>query len=112
MRFHKNKFHQFVLDIEAKGYFKKEGSYKNEDYSFWKTFENHTQEKIYQIALLIFKANLNSKEEYMVIQYELLFQNTSVAQLLGLTVCDENINVTQFERMAISLYEKWYLNLS
>ena len=90
--------------LESLGYKKYKQKYKNEDFSYWKTFKDSNQ-KLYQVAILFYDfrkyADVDPHSNRIGIQYESLLIGDS---RIDLSV-SKDITISQFEEMANSFYQ-------
>lgn len=116
MNLTKEKYDEIVLELEAKGYHKHKGHYKNEDYAFWKSFHVSyddpdnldTKRRGYQIALLIYdwRDCMDSYNKDYGIQFEFLVGSNPYVDRFDFTVSDSVVNINQFEELAEEIYQK------
>jgi hypothetical protein len=117
MRFKKEEIDDFCLSLEEKGYKKYRGHYKNEDFSFWKSFEvtydeEGDKEGGYQIALLFYDYSkyLNSEETNFGVQFEFVLNNNELIDRMDLSVTDSKMDLEGFENLSSEFYKSIYLN--
>lgn len=118
MNLTKEKYGELVKELEAKGYHKTKGHYKNEDYAFWKSFhvtyddiENSDTKRIgYQIAVLVYdwRSCTDPYTKDYGIQFEFLVGRNAHVDRFDFTISDSMININQFEDLAEEVYQKIY----
>jgi hypothetical protein len=117
MRFKQEELDDVCVILEEKGYKKYRGHYKNEDFSFWKSFETTFDEDGdkkggYQIALLFYDYSkyLNSEETNFGVQFEFVLNNNELIDRMDLSVSDSNMDFDGFENLSSEFYKSIYLN--
>lgn len=116
MNLSKDDYDILVKELEAKGYHKSKGHYKNEDYAFWKSFhvtyddpdDSDTKRIGYQVAILIFDWR-DCGDPYTKdygIQFEFLVGRNPHVDRFDFTISDSIVNINQFEELAEEVYQK------
>ena len=100
---------EWLNDVEDKlkslGYRKYVQNLKHEDFTYWKTFYNDSNEKVYQVGVFFYDfrkyQEINGMPDKIAIQFECKLINTE--DRIDLSVY-KNITLQQFEEMSKTFY--------
>jgi hypothetical protein len=113
MKFNAEQLAKFELELVEKGYKRYNPKYRNEDYSYWKSFgitydEDNDEIIQYQIGLLVYDFskynNLPEFQQPFSISYEFILGRNDKIDRVDLSISDTKLTVEEFEQVSLNFY--------
>jgi hypothetical protein len=113
MKFNAEQLAKFELELVEKGYKRYNPKYRNEDYSYWKSFgitydEDNDEIIQYQIGLLVYDFskynNLPEFQQPFSVSYEFILGRNDKIDRVDLSISDTKLTVEEFEQVSLNFY--------